>query len=168
MRLDGEQMKELQPAVRTVQLIAFCLILGAVSFPLVCLIVIDWGSLDTRLSALPAASLVLGIVIVVAAVLLSKFIGHHALQFARQRMQDLGTTANEVLGMRVLIGVIQTEVIVRYALIASGLFFGVLVFVLDGSLISLSGVIGLLLVMIVTFPRTALVLESVNRLANRA
>ena len=168
MTLDGEQMKELQPAVRTVQLIALCLILGAVSFLAVCLVVTDWGSLHTRLSALPAASLVLGVVLVVAAVLLSKFIGHHALQFARQRMQDLGTTVDEVLGMRVLIGVIQTEVIVRYALIESGLFFGILVFVLDGSLLTLPGVIGLLLVMIVSFPRTALVLESVNRLASRA
>ncbi|MCH2181041.1 MAG: hypothetical protein MK108_03465 [Mariniblastus sp.] len=164
---DREQIEELQPAVRTVQTIALFLILGAVSFLAFCLFITDWQLVHTRFSALPTVSLVSGIVSVMAAVLLSNLIGRHALQFARQRMEELGTSATEMLGMRILVGVIQTEVVVRYAVIDSALFFGLIVFVLDGSLVSLAGVIGLLLVMIVTFPRTSLVLETVNRMARR-
>ena len=162
---DRAQIEELQPAVRTVQVIALFLIMGVISFLGLCLLVTDWGRVHTRFSLLPGVSLAAGIVSVVAAVLLSRLIGRHALQFARRRMQELGTSAQEVLGLRILVGVIQTELIVRYALISSALFFGLLVFVIDASLAALAGVIGLVLVMIVTFPRTQLVLEAVKRMA---
>lgn len=162
MMLDREQIMALEPSVRTVQIIAFSLIMGAIAFLIMVTVMADWAAVNTEFSLLAAVSLVFGILMALMSVIVAKVVGHSALVVALNHLKETGTSTKEILGMRTLVGVFQSKTIIKYAIIESAAFFSLVVFLFDHSVVSLVAAVALILMLIVMFPTSIRILDWVD------
>ena len=153
--LNQKQMAALDASVRTVQIIAFALIMGIISFFVLLGFLVEWEAVHTDFSLLANAGLVFGGLTAVMASVIARLVSRSALQVALEHLKESGTSPKDELGMRTLVGVFQTKLIVQYALLESAAFFNGVLFFVDKSIVSLVAGVAVTLMMIALFPRTS-------------
>ena len=160
--LNQNQMAALESSVRTVQIIAFALVMGTISFFILLGVLVEWGTVHADFSLLANAGLVFGGLTVVMASVIARLVSRSALQVALNHLKESGISTKDELGMRTLVGVFQSKLVVQYALLESAAFFNGVLFFLDNSLVSLVAGIAVALMMIALFPRASQIHEWVD------
>lgn len=154
--LDSEQIKRIQPKLKTVQIIAAALIGGAFTFTVAMSLLVDWEHLNSEAKMLTMMGAGTGLLVFVLSIFAPRvFSGQSAKQKA-----DTSSAGDSAVDAAV--PMMMTETLIRYTLLESGIFLNLMVMILEPHVASIS-VAGMgLFLMLALFPTSSRLLSGVE------
>ena len=151
--LTQNQIATLEPRVRTIQIIVGALIMGVIGFAGIISVITDWNAVHSDFSILTILGVAVGLMMCLASMIVPSMIGQSAGQTAIGAVKSRGNKLDSEDGLNALVSTYQTMTVVRNAMLESAAFLNVLLFMIDHSLVSLAVMAGVIVLMLVTFPR---------------
>jgi len=147
-----ENEKIIEPHVRVLQIICLAMMAGVMFFLMIVLF-ISKAKINSGMPLITMVGVVFAIPAYVCSFIVPRIVASTGLKVAATKLDDEGHKADSETGLKSIFGLLQTTSIIRYALLEGAMFFNLIAFLLEGSVVSLI-IVGLgLAIMAAHFPR---------------